>query len=78
MTTNHVLLEIAHLRLQFWQRQLQSAFREDNGEQAAVCERILAEYGLLVGECVKQLQRPFPGNAGDPLAQALPTGTECL
>ena len=45
MMPNYVLLEIAQLRLQFWQRQLQTAFRDDNGERAAVCESIIAEYG---------------------------------
>ena len=56
MTANYVLLNIAKDRLQFWQQQLQAAFRDGNKERAAACEQIIAEYALLIREAMQHLR----------------------
>jgi hypothetical protein len=56
MTMNSVLLSITQDRLHFWQRQLQAAFRDGDEKRAATCEHIVAEYGLVLAEMMKQLR----------------------
>ena len=56
VTTNSVLLSITTDRLQFWQGQLQAAFRDGNEERAATCGHIIEEYQLLISELMKQLR----------------------
>ena len=56
VTTSSVLLSITTDRLQFWQGQLQTAFRDGSEERAAICGHIIAEYQLLISELMKQLR----------------------
>ena len=44
--TNYALLNIAEERLEFWQGQLQAAFRDGNDKRAVECERMISEYAL--------------------------------
>jgi hypothetical protein len=71
MSDKYVLLEVAQFRLQFWQSQLQSAFRDDNRERVAACEGIIAEYAVLVGECINSFAAPSG------VAQAIHSCTAC-
>lgn len=60
MTANSVVLNVAKDRLQFWQGQLQAAFRDGNKERAAACEQIIAEYALLIREVMQHLRGSMP------------------
>jgi hypothetical protein len=55
MTDNYVMLDFAKERLQFWQRELQSAFRDANEERAVACDQIIAEYALLIRKVMQHL-----------------------
>lgn len=50
MNPSTVLLHIAEQRLQYWQHQLQAAFRTGNAEQALVSELLISEYEILIRE----------------------------
>jgi hypothetical protein len=60
MTSNYVLMNITKDRLEFWQRQLQASFRENDEQRAAACEQMIAEYSLLMREVMQQLRKSLP------------------
>ncbi|MGZ8264004.1 MAG: hypothetical protein ACXW2I_07360 [Burkholderiales bacterium] len=55
MIANNLMLQSATNRLQFWQDQLQTAFRAGDSEPAAECTRFIEEYGLLIAEAAERL-----------------------
>ena len=58
MVPNSSLLQVAAQRIEFWQDQLQAAFRCGNAERAAECVRVLDEYRLLTEESLQVGLRP--------------------
>ena len=56
MNATYLMLGIANNRLQFWQDQLQAAFRAGNVQRAAECDHLIEEYGLLASEVLTKLR----------------------
>ena len=56
MNTTYLMLGIATDRIQFWQDELQTAFRTGNTSRAAECDRLIEEYGLLTSQALTALR----------------------
>jgi hypothetical protein len=56
MNTTYLMLGIANDRIQFWQDELQTAFRTGNTARAAECDRLIEEYGLLTSQALTVLR----------------------
>ena len=56
MNTTYLMLGIANDRIQFWQDELQAAFRSGNTARAAECDRLIEEYGLLTNQALTVLR----------------------
>ena len=56
MNTTYLMLGIATDRIQFWQDELQTAFRTGNTSRAAECDRLIEEYGLLTNQALTVLR----------------------
>jgi hypothetical protein len=61
MNATYLMLDIANNRVQFWQDELQAAFRTGNTARAAECDRLIEEYGLLTSQALTAL-RTFVDN----------------
>ena len=56
MNATYLMLDIANDRIQFWQDELQAAFRSGNTARAAECDRLIEEYGLLTSQALTALR----------------------
>jgi len=65
MNTTYLMLGIANDRIQFWQNELQAAFRSGNTARAAECDRLIEEYGLLTTQALTALCSLGRGDPSD-------------
>ena len=57
MVSTNLILEAVSNRLGFWREQQQEAFRSDDQARAAMCARIIEEYGQLTQEAAGRARR---------------------
>jgi hypothetical protein len=60
MVSTTQILDAVTRRLEFWREQQQSAFRGGDHAKAAMCARIIEEYGYLTAEAAGRIRRAPP------------------
>jgi hypothetical protein len=58
MEANHLMLQSALNRLQFWQGELKAALTAGDAKRIETCARFVEEYGVLIADMGARLYEP--------------------